>query len=117
MSILRAGDLDRRITILQRVNVRNEKTGTDKAVWTPLATVWAQVQAILPSRADRVADVVDIAKRPARVRIRWRSDVTIEMRIRFEDREYTIVSGPVEIGRRQGLEMLVEHNTSEGQRP
>ena len=117
MSVLPIGSLDRRVTILQRINIRFERTGTDKASWVPLATVWANVQDVLPSRADRFAEVVDIARRPCRVRIRWRTDVKDTMLIVIRDVEYRIISGPVELGRRLGLEMLVEEYSTEGQRP
>lgn len=112
-----AGRLDTRIEILHRVNVRNPKTGSDRASWLPLAVVWAEVQDVLPSRADRVADVVDIARRPCRVRIRYRGDLTGELRLRIRGRDYRVVSGPIELGRREGMEMLAEDLTTEGQRP
>lgn len=113
-----AGELKERVTILQRVNVRDERFGTDKATWVPLATVWAGVQDVLPGRAERIAqDVIDIAKRPCRVRIRYRSDVTDMMRLLIRGREFRIVSGPAQLGRRIGLEMLAEELSTEGQRP
>lgn len=113
-----AAELKDRVTILQRINVRDQKFGTDKATWVPLATVWAGVQDVLPGRADRIAnDVIDIAKRPCRVRIRYRTDITGAMRLLIRGREYRIVSGPAELGRRIGLEMLAEELSTEGQRP
>ena len=108
---------DRRITILQRVNVRNPKTGADKAIWLPLVTVAAEVQDMLPSRADRIAEAVDITRRPCRVRIRYRSDLTGELRLQIRGRDYRVVSGPMELGRREGLELLAEELSTEGQRP
>jgi hypothetical protein len=39
------------------------------------------------------------------------------MRLSIDGQEYRIVSGPAMLGRREGLEMLAEHYTGEGQRP
>ena len=76
-----------------------------------------EVQDMLPSRGDRLAEGVDIARKPCRVRIRYRTDVTSDMRLRIRSEEYRIVSGPVELGLREALEMLAEQVTPEGVRP
>lgn len=118
MTRLTARELDKRVTILQRVNVRDPKFGSDKATFVPLATVWASVKDMLPGRAENFADdVIDVAKRPCRVKIRYRADVTSKMLLRIRGRDYRIVSGPAEIGRRDGLEMIAEEHSTDGLRP
>lgn len=114
---MQAGRLNRRITILQSGSTRESTFRTDTKGWVPLATVWAEVQDMLPSRGDRLAEGVDIARKPCRVRIRYRTDVTSDMRLRIRSEEYRIVSGPVELGLREALEMLAEQVTPEGVRP
>jgi head-tail adaptor len=116
---MRAGRLDRRVTILGRSNAQEGVYGTSEGIWGPLATVWAEVQDVLPSRAERLAGEVAIANRPARVRMRWRTDVSQENRIQIAGRDGTwrIVSGPAEIGRREGIELMIEQVSTEGQQP
>lgn len=88
--------------------------GAGSGTWEPVATVWAEVQDMLPSRGERLADGVNIATRPARVRMRWRADISGSMRIVMDGRIMQIVAGPVELGRRDGIELMVEDYTSAG---
>ena len=110
---MNAGDLDRRITIEQRV-ADNSFDGAGSETWESVATVWAQVQDMLPSRGERLADGLNIATRPARVRIRYRDDITAAMRLKMGDRVMQIVSAPAELGRREGLELIVEDYSTAG---
>lgn len=112
-----AGSLDRSVTILVRSTVQEQVYGTKEGTWRDLATVWAQVQDVLPSRAlDQTADLA-LDKRPARVRMRWRDDVTTANRLRIDGVEMRIVAGPAMIGRREGLEIVVEALSTEGEQP
>lgn len=119
MSAIRlgAGELDRRITIEQRTDTTDPVYRTRTASWILFATAWAQVQEVLPSRGDREANSIDLARRPCRVRMRWRGDVTSDMRMRWQGRTYRIVSAPVEIGRRQFIEFMAEETTTAGTDP
>lgn len=114
---MKAGDLDRRVTILAQVVTKDPTYGTDVATWEPQVTVWAQVRDTLPSRADRVSDDIVLSRRPARVRMRYRTDVTQANRIEIDGRQMKIVSGPAELGRRDGIEIMVEQLSTEGQQP
>lgn len=112
-----AGTLDRRVTILTRVEAQDATYGTKAVTWTPLATVWANVRDMIPSRGERLADGVEIANRPCRVRMRYRSDVTSAMRLQIGARQLRIITQPAELGRREGLELIAEELTTEGQEP
>ena len=112
-----AGKLDRRITIMQRSTTQESVYGTQSVAWVPLATVWADVQDMLPSRAERVAEGVNIAMRPCRVRIRYRDDVTAAMRMTYAGRTYQILSQPAELEGREGLEFTAEQLSTQGQEP
>lgn len=114
---MNAGDLDRRVTILVRTDSVDPAYGTRTPTWATLATVWAQVLEVAPSRADRLADGVSIMQRPATVRIRWRADVTQTNRISIDGVPMRIVGGPAMIGRRVGLEIMVEALSTEGEQP
>lgn len=86
--------------------------------WVTVDTVWASVLDVLPSRAESVQDAVQIVERPSRVRMRYRADIRPDMRIVIvgvdgtPDRECEIVAGPAEIGRREGIELLVKNYRS-----
>lgn len=114
--MLKAGDLDRQVKILAETEVKDsDGYGTDVTTgWAVVATVSAQVQDVLPSRAGRMAEGINIERRPARVRIRYRTDVTMKNRLEFEGRQMRIVAGPSEIGRREGIELIVEQLSTEG---
>jgi len=110
-----AGKLDRRATILQRAEAQDATYGTIAVTWQTLATVWAEVQDMIPSRAERMAEGVSIARRPCRVRMRYRADVDSTMRLSVDGREMRIIAGPAELGRREGIELVCESLTTEGQ--
>lgn len=106
-------DLDRRITF-QRHEKAQGYGKTGQGDWLDVATVWAQVQDALPSRGERLADGLTIASRPSRVRIRYRADITSDMRILFGDRVMKIMGPPAELGHREGLEMMAQDYSTMG---
>ena len=101
------GTLDRRIRI-ERPVADASFDGAGSGTWEPVATVWASVQDALPSRAEKLGEGINMAARPARVRMRFRADVTPDMRFVMGARIMQIVSGPAELGRREALEFMVE---------
>ena len=110
---MKAGQLDRRIRIERPVSDDSFK-GAGSGSWALVATVWAEVKDVLPSRGERLAEGINIAARPARVRIRWRNDVTPAMRFVMGARVMQIVAGPAEIGRREELQFMVEDYSTAG---
>lgn len=114
---MKAGSLDRVITLQQRTSVPDALYGTPVETWNDVAEVYANVQDVLPSRGEGIADGINIARRPCRIRIRWRDDVTSAMRVRINDRVLRIITMPAELGRRAGLEFMAEELTTEGQEP
>lgn len=110
---MNAGDLDRLIRIEQKAE-DNTFDGAGSEPWQLFAQAWAQVQDMLPSRGERLADGLNIATRPARVRIRYIEGVKASMRIVMGDRIMQIVSAPAELGRREGLELMVEDYSTSG---
>lgn len=101
------GKLDRRIRI-ERPIADSSFDGAGSGTWAPVAECWASVTDALPSRGEKLAEGINLAARPARVRIRFREDVTPEMRFVMGNRIMQIVAGPAELGRREGLEFMVE---------
>ena len=93
---MRAGKLDRRITIRRYTTTRND-FGEDIRAWSDVATVWAQQR---PNRgAERFAAQQIVGSRVLTFHIRYRADLTTADRIYYNDREYNIVDVR-EIGRR-----------------
>lgn len=121
-----ASDLDRRITFQVKgddldADLNTPIEGDWEAIGTAPASVWAQVQDVLPSRGESNGDGIDTSRRPSRIRLRWREDITSAMRIILwkgdeggaVDRVMQIVSGPAEIfGRRTWMELMAEEYSS-----
>lgn len=116
---VRLGRLDRRVRIEQRGGGGDlMDAGSDP--WVKVADTRASIQDTLPSRGERLANGLNVTTRPARVRMRYRIDVNAAMRLvllRFDpateewvpaDRVMQITTVPAELGRRDGLEMMVE---------
>lgn len=105
--MIRARDLDRFIRI-ERPQPDDSADGAGSGTWPLVDEVWAQIRDLLPSRGQQLANGMTTATRPARVRMWYRDDVTPKMRFVDGDRVMQIVSGPAELGRRVGLEFMVE---------
>ncbi len=78
---MRAGDLNERITIQQNTPTQ-DAFGAEVASWSTVATVWAQV--IAQSGSEQIAAGVGVATTIYTVTIRYRDDVTTQMRILYE---------------------------------
>lgn len=115
-----AGRRTTRITFQQRTGTQHAGTGAWTYTWADLASnphELAEVQDVLPSRAESVADGINIQRRPARIRTLYRDDITSDMRVKIGDRVLEIVAGPAELGRREGLEMVCEELSTQGDEP
>jgi head-tail adaptor len=104
---------NRRIRIEKPV-VDKSFDGAGSGQWARVADAWASVQDMLPSRAERLADGINIANHPARVRMRYRTDIDPGMRFVMGTRLMQIISGPAEVGVREEVEFMVEDYTSPG---
>lgn len=106
-------DLDRRITFQRKVAAAGFMSAGQEG-WQNVATVWAQVQEQIPSRAERLAEGLVIARRPARIRIYYRDDLTADMRVLYRDRVLQLMAPPIELGHRFGLEMMAQDFSTGG---
>lgn len=119
--------LDKRIRIERPVRGQ----GLDAAgsgTWEPVAEMAAEVQDLLPSRGERMAEGITVTERPARVRVRYREDINATMRVLIgknvrgddgepqwqTDRVAAIVSEPAELGRRQWSEFVLQQYSAPG---
>lgn len=96
---MRAGRLDRKITILERVIEKNS-FGEHVASYDSLATVCAEAKPA--SGSERYVAQQFVAEITHIFTIRYRNDVTPLNRIRFDGRDFDILA-VLEIGRREGL--------------
>lgn len=112
-----ASKLSVRIRIERKSVTHDAQYGTEAVTWAPFACVWAEVKDILPSRAERMADQIQIARRPARIRIRYLAGITPDMRVIIAGRIHQIIAGPSILGRREAIELMVEELSSEGAAP
>jgi head-tail adaptor len=108
MTGLAAGELDKQIRIERPVASSSFK-GAGSGTWALVEDgVWAGIKDMLPSRGEKLAEGINVSTRPARVRMRYREDVTPDMRFVFGSRVMQITAGPAEIGTRDGVEFMVE---------
>lgn len=112
------GTRDTLITFQERTGTQDSGTGAWTYEWNDIAPdEWANVRDLLPSRSENVSDNINMQQRPCRVRTLYRSDVTSDMRITFEGRTLEIISGPAELGRRDGLEFVCQEWSTQGEKP
>jgi SPP1 family predicted phage head-tail adaptor len=105
---VKAGKLDRRLTLLQRVAGAEQDSGEASYRWAPLATVWAEKLEVRD--ADRVAALAVGVVITLRFRVRWSATaraLKLGDRVRFDDVDYSMSGDPKEVGRREGLELTV----------
>lgn len=113
---------------LERPTPDTALDGAGSGTWELVEETWAEIEDMLPSRGERLAEGIRITTRPARVRIRYRSDLTPAMRLVHganvvdDTVDYSaarimqIVTLPAELGRRERMEFLVEEYSPAGSR-
>lgn len=117
---MRSGVLDRRITILGPTTIEDAEYGPQPGEFLPIARgerIPAQRQDELPSNSESVGNGLRMAYKPARLRIRYRPDITSDMRIVMHDegdKLYEISGGPAEIGRREWTELTIREYSTNG---
>lgn len=113
---MKAGDLDRRVTIQRPGTVDDPEYGPQPGGWEDVAArVPAQKRDELPSRSESVEGGLAMAGRPARLRIRYMAGLSSDMRIVLhngddpaQDEFFQITGGPAEIGRREWIEFTIK---------
>ena len=110
---------DSRITIEQPVITKDPDYGTDILTWTAFASrIAANVQDVLPSKSESTQQGIQIALRPARIRARYISGITSQMRVVVHgevDRTLQIIAGPAMLGRKEGLEFMAQEYSTDPQ--
>lgn len=113
---MRAGQLDRRITIERPVTVDDPLYGPQPGGWeVVVARVPAQKWDDLPGTTESVQGGLRMSDSPARIRIRYMRGLTSDMRVILHDvtdEVYEISSTPAEIGRREWTEFTIRKYSS-----
>jgi len=105
---MRAGDLDRRITI-ERFTETQAPDGSPIQTWEPLATVWAKVDQ--QGGQEFFASVQEVSERKVVFRIRWIEGLTVLDRVMLDGAEHDIHEVR-RLGRKEGVEL---HTTAAGE--
>ena len=112
MTIDAAGELDRRIRIERKNVTRDPHYGSEVVTWATLATLWANVEdQLISSRggSETLEQGLRVRSTPVRVRVRYRSDISTDMRVVLIDRTRTLqITSIAEIGRRERTELMCE---------
>lgn len=118
MARLDAGLLDRRVLIERPVRTSDDYGGATVTTWQTVDTVWASVvDQLLFNAAEASVGGGDLRQRtlPTRVRIRYRNDITTDMRLTIVDRSRVMqIISISEMGRADGLEMMAENYSTAG---
>lgn len=117
---MKKGRLRDRIRI-ERPVADESLTGAGSGTWAPVGMAWAEVQDVLPSRGEQFQDGANTTTGRSRVRMAYRSGLSASMRIVVvvngrDERVAQIVTRPAIIGRREGLEFMVEDYSPAGNR-
>jgi SPP1 family predicted phage head-tail adaptor len=112
---MKAGELNRQVTIVERSVTQDPVYGTDVVNWNTVKTVYAKIEEILPSRAEDVSGQIALGVRTAKVTIRWREGITQKNRVIIDGQQMGIIAGPSMVGFKVGLEFVVQALSTEGQ--
>ena len=105
---MKIGKLDRRI-LIERKAVTQDAYGAEVVSWSTLATVWGSALDDLGSKSgmEKNREGIRVLEKLTRVVIRYRSDITSNMRIVLVDRSRVMqIVSIAEVGRREGTELM-----------
>lgn len=112
---MRIGKLDRRLLIEYKSVARDPAFNSEVITWLPLATVWANAEDVLrasPGGGEQVKQDIRVHTRPCRVFIRYRADITTDMRVTLLERNRVMqITSIAEFGRREATELMCEEYT------
>lgn len=109
---LPAGAFRERVTIEQK-SVARSAIGEESATWVTLATVWAAVEPLRGREFFAAAQMLDATD--YRITIRYRSDVTRDMRVNWGGELMDITSVIDVRSRRENLELMCISGVRNGQ--
>jgi SPP1 family predicted phage head-tail adaptor len=109
---MRAGKLDRRITIERRDATTNPANGEDIFTWVQVVSCWAEFV------ANRGQEFFSAEQKQAETdcmfRIRTQPGISPEMRILYDGRHFDVTSVIPMRGRAAGLELMAKEGLTNG---
>jgi len=109
---MRAGKRNTPCRFEVKISTQDPTYHSEKVTWRLHAEDWCEVLDVLPSRAEGMTEQLVMSRRPARVRLNYRDDIDPAMRVVLQRSQgevvCQIISGPAEIGTKDGIELMVE---------
>lgn len=106
---MRSGRMDRYITIQKKSENSNDYNDPRDVTWEDISTNPQVMAEKLPERGFEGQESGRETRRSIiRWKIRYREDITADMRFQHNSNNYHIIEPPRELGRRDGLEILTE---------
>jgi SPP1 family predicted phage head-tail adaptor len=87
---MRAGDLNRRITIEQRAHTSSRTTKNSPLAWSPVATVWAAVNYRSGEERNAARQGGEVAVARTEFTIRAMSGLDTTMRVRYDGKLFNM---------------------------
>lgn len=109
MGHIRAGNLDRRVEILRASAGVDDGYTMKPGGLAAIATRWASVKPL--TGRERIAAGGVEARSELTIWLRWDSvskTITEKDAIRYQGEDYELVGSPIEIGNREGVELVVK---------
>lgn len=85
------GKLRHRVEILQPTEVATDYGNPKVTGFTTLALLWANFEMQSGGSGEEVDAGMQITTTMAMVKLRYRTDITTEMRVKYDDKEYAIL--------------------------
>lgn len=100
---MNSGKLDQRVILKSRATTRDAMGGA-VVTYNAIATVWAE--AYMLRGREFFAARQEQAEVTVRFRLRYRADLAVDWRVQWDGVDYDILSPPILIGRKEGLELM-----------
>lgn len=108
---MQIGTLDSYIRIERKSVTNNSDYGSEQITWVKYYEGWAKLTEIAPKMQEDTVENARLLKKPCRMTIRYVPGIDATMRVVLLDRDnriMQIVSESTEIGRKEGLEFMLE---------
>jgi SPP1 family predicted phage head-tail adaptor len=108
---MQIGALDSYIRIERKQVTNNSDYGSEQITWVKYYEGWAKLTEVTPKAQEETTESSRLLKRPCKMVIRYITGVNATMRVVLLDRSnriMQIVSDGSELGRKEGLEFMLE---------
>lgn len=103
---MRAGRLNRRVTIQSKSVTRDPDYGAEVVTWVTYAERWAEVRDI--NAIERAAAGLRTITRATMVTVRWVGGLTSDMRVLLDDGRILAITSIAELRRKEGQQLACE---------